>query len=77
MSWPLIIMLNMQSPAWHFKFTRNLVLFSLHPERVREREDFRSQDLVVYYGLRLHLCSNNWMCEARPLVPHTAHCQRY
>lgn len=72
-SWPLIIMLNMQSLAWHFKFARNVALFSLQ----RERDDFRSQDLVVYYGLRLHLCSNNWMCEARPLVPHTGHCQRY
>lgn len=38
MSWPFVIMLNMQSPAWHFKFTRNLVLFSLHPESERERE---------------------------------------
>lgn len=54
----------------------------LPPSRDGEREregggDFRSQDLVVYYGLRLHLCSNNWMCEARPLVARTAHCQSY
>lgn len=31
-------MLNMQSLAWHFKFARNLVLFSLQRERERERE---------------------------------------
>lgn len=48
MSWPLIT-LNMQSLAWHFKFARNLVLFSLKPAR---GDDFRSQDLVVYYSLR-------------------------
>lgn len=33
MSWPLIIMLNMQSLAWHFKFARNLALLSLQRER--------------------------------------------
>lgn len=49
MSWPLI-MLNMQSSAWHFKFVRNLVLFSLKPT---SEMIFRSQDLVVYYGLRV------------------------
>lgn len=26
----------------------------------------------MYYGLRVHLCSNNWMCEAKPLVSRTA-----
>lgn len=68
MSWPLI-MINMQSLAWHFKFVWNLVLFSLKPTR---EMILGHRTLCCIMVLEFHLCSNNWMCEAKPLVPPTA-----
>lgn len=67
MSWPLI-MLNMQSPAWHFTFVRNLVVFSLKPTGGMISGHRTLWCIMV---LEFHLCSDNWMCEVRALVSHT------
>lgn len=48
----IFIMLNMQSLAWHFIFELNLALFTLRPA---ERDDFRSQDLVVHNSLKVSI----------------------
>lgn len=66
-----VIMLNMQSLAWHFKFAWNLVLFPPKPTRADFFFFLGHRTLQCIKVLGFHLCSNNWMCEEKPLVSHT------